>query len=137
MDGFDTRQLDDLSRAMLNTAQKVYPREVKKFMRREGTKAGKVLRAEIKATTHKRTGKLQKGVKRGKVWKDGDGTWHVRAYDRAPHNIPINQGHFTKDGKKFLPAAGFFQNANATVSREIVSDVEAFIDDMLQEGFVL
>lgn len=136
-DGFDTQELTELAAEMLKTATDIYPQEVKKFLRDEGTRASRVLRAETKASINRRTGATTRGTKRGKVWRDKDGTWKVRAYNRAPQSTPINQGHWTRNGSKFIPAAGFFPRANETVSREIVGDVEAFIDDMLERGLAL
>lgn len=137
IDGYDAHQLDELAQEMLKTALTEYPKEVKTFLRKEGNAAGKALRAEIRATTTRRSGDLAKSVKRGKVWKDKDGTWHVRAYSKKPYNIPVNLGHIARDKKTFVDGAQFFPPAEAAVNRQIMADVEGFLDDLLARGFAL
>lgn len=136
----DTRELDDLVKNMFRTAQDVYPDEAKSFLKKEGNKGRRMLRAKTKAVTKKKTGNLLKGIRRTGVQKY-NGDFQIRVYNKAPHAHLIEHGHVlwvngTKT-EKFVPGKHPAADTTKQLKREFPRDVETFVDDMLSKGFEL
>lgn len=99
---FDFSTLDQFS-AQLLRASKAGEELQKKFLRQEGSKLARRVRAvanlrvaqtavQKKAYT-RAPGRYHKGIKRGKVWKkEGEG-WQVRAYSGDPVAHLLEEGH--------------------------------------------
>lgn len=139
-EGMDTRELDDLVKNMFRTAQNVYPDEAKSFLKKEGNKGRRLLRAKTKAVTKKKTGNLLKGIRRTGVQKH-DGDFQIRVYNKAPHAHLIEHGHVlwvngTKT-EKFVPGKHPAADTTKQLKREFPRDVEGFVDEMLSKGFEL
>lgn len=139
-EGMDTRELDDLVKNMFRTAERVYPDEAKSFLKKEGNKGRRLLRAKTKAVTKKKTGNLLKGIRRTGVQKH-DGDFQIRVYNKAPHAHLIEHGHVlwvngTKT-EKFVPGKHPAADTTKQLKREFPRDAEAFVDEMLSKGFEL
>lgn len=139
-EGMDTRELDELVKNMFRTAQDVYPDEAKAFLKKEGNKGRRLLRAKTKAVTKKKTGNLLKGIRRTGVQKH-DGDFQIRVYNKAPHAHLIEHGHVlwvngTKT-EKFVPGKHPAADTTKQLKREFPRDVETFVDEMLSKGFEL
>lgn len=139
-EGMDTRELDELVKNMFRTAQDVYPDEAKSFLKKEGNKGRRLLRAKTKAVTKKKTGNLLKGIRRTGVQKH-DGDFQIRVYNKAPHAHLIEHGHVlwvngTKT-EKFVPGKYPAADTTKQLKREFPRDVEGFVDEMLSKGFEL
>lgn len=139
-EGLDTRELDDLVKNMFRTAQDVYPDEAKSFLKKEGNKGRRLLRAKTKAVTKKKTGNLLKGIRRTGVQKH-NGDFQIRVYNKAPHAHLIEHGHVlwvngTKT-EKFVPGKHPAADTTKQLKREFPRDVEGFVDEMLSKGFEL
>ena len=139
-EGMDTRELDDLVKNMFRTAQDVYPDEAKSFLKKEGNKGRRLLRAKTKAVTKKKTGNLLKGIRRTGVQKH-NGDFQIRVYNKAPHAHLIEHGHVlwvngTKT-EKFVPGKHPAADTTKQLKREFPRDAEAFVDEMLSKGFEL
>lgn len=139
-EGMDTRELDELVKNMFRTAQDVYPDEAKSFLKKEGNKGRRLLRAKTKAVTKKKTGNLLKGIRRTGVQKH-DGDFQIRVYNKAPHAHLIEHGHVlwvngTKT-EKFVPGKHPAADTTKQLKREFPRDAEAFVDEMLSKGFEL
>ena len=136
----DTRELDELVKNMFRTAQDVYPDEAKSFLKKEGNKGRRLLRAKTKAVTKKKTGNLLKGIRRTGVQKH-DGDFQIRVYNKAPHAHLIEHGHVlwvngTKT-EKFVPGKHPAADTTKQLKREFPRDVEGFVDEMLSKGLEL
>lgn len=139
-EGMDTRELDELVKNMFRTAQDVYPDEAKSFLKKEGNKGRRLLRAKTKAVTKKKTGNLLKGIRRTGVQKH-DGDFQIRVYNKAPHAHLIEHGHVlwvngTKT-EKFVPGKHPAADTTKQLKREFPRDVEGFVDEMISKGFEL
>lgn len=139
-EGMDTRELDELVKNMFRTAQDVYPDEAKSFLKKEGNKGRRLLRAKTKAVTKKKTGNLLKGIRRTGVQKH-NGDFQIRIYNKAPHAHLIEHGHVlwvngTKT-EKFVPGKHPAADTTKQLKREFPRDVEGFVDEMLSKGFEL
>jgi len=137
-EGMDTRELDELVKNMFRTAQDVYPDEAKAFLKKEGNKGRRLLRAKTKAVTKKKTGNLLKGIRRTGVQKH-DGDFQIRVYNKAPHAHLIEHGHVlwvngTKT-EKFVPGKHPAADTTKQLKREFPRDVEGFVDEMISKGF--
>lgn len=136
-EGMDTRELDELVKNMFRTAQDVYPDEAKSFLKKEGNKGRRLLRAKTKAVTKKKTGNLLKGIRRTGVQKH-NGDFQIRVYNKAPHAHLIEHGHVlwvngTKT-EKFVPGKHPAADTTKQLKREFPRDVETFVDEMLSKG---
>lgn len=139
-EGMDTRELDELVKNMFRTAERVYPDEAKSFLKKEGNKGRRLLRAKTKAVTKKKTGNLLKGIRRTGVQKH-DGDFQIRVYNKAPHAHLIEHGHVlwvngTKT-EKFVPGKHPAADTTKQLKREFPRDAEAFVDEMISKGFEL
>lgn len=139
-EGMDTRELDELVKNMFRTAQDVYPDEAKSFLKKEGNKGRRLLRAKTKAVTKKKTGNLLKGIRRTGVQKH-NGDFQIRVYNKAPHAHLIEHGHVlwvngTKT-EKFVHGKHPAADTTKQLKREFPRDVEGFVDEMLSKGFEL
>ncbi len=101
-------------------------KEYKKFLQREGNK----LKRKTKAQAHVKgikthTGNYMKGIKRGKVWSERDGTYQVRAYSNAPHAHLIEMGHDQvvnppkPHGRGVKPGKGIGRKVGDVAGREV------------------
>lgn len=156
--GYNSSDLGDLEKSMWKTANDLYPKEAKAFLRKEGNTGRKILRSEIKSSTKKKTGNLLKGIKRGKVWNN-HGSWQVRVYDTAPHTHLLQGGHrifapskgskvkkgpsgtmlrakYVDTGRR-TSGKGFFDAAEKRFESQVVRDLDGFLDDLLERGFDL
>lgn len=131
-DGFNFDKLSEFTKEVLNLAQDLYPKEVKKFLKREATKGQKLARATGKSEVGKKTGNYLKGFKSGKVYKYG-GDDCVRFYNNAPHGHLIEKGHKNKDGT-FTLGKYVLQKAGQKFEPQFEKDIEEFAEDILNKG---
>ncbi|MGB6129674.1 MAG: HK97 gp10 family phage protein [Psychrilyobacter sp.] len=140
---------DDFTKDILELAIKLDKgKEVKKLMGKEGTKLKKQTKALAKIRVKKQTGKYQKSISRGKVFKSTKtDDMVVRVYNKIPKGneeemkkeaIKYNAIEYGrvikgKDGieKGFLSGKHILKDAKSNFKDEYYSDVEDFIDDML------
>lgn len=142
--GFDLRELEELNAQLLKLADEQFPKETKKFIRRQGARLERQLRNAYKTKVKKKTGNLQKGVERGMpTLYEGD--WQIRVRNVAPHAHLIEHGHVMKDKNKNPIKNSFGQEiwvegkyvAAFTVNdfkKEYPQAVDEFVDQMLEAG---
>lgn len=136
--GFEINGLDEMTEA-LGMVQKVYPKEVKKFMQSEGNKLKKQTKSKAQSSVKKKTGNYLKGIKRGKYYKySGNGADAIRVYAGSPahHGHLIEYGHKTKSGSRTRAYHVFKTSADAFEST-YESDCDKFADRIakpLNEG---
>lgn len=139
MDGFDTSDLGDFERDLLDLATTQMPRETKKFLRDEGTKLRKKTLSNAKSKVKKKTGNYYKSIKKGKVYKySGNGAWSIRVYSSAHHAHLIEKGHrqITEDGREvgFVQGKRVFEDIERQFESEYFNDVNEFINEVLEKG---
>lgn len=136
--GFDLSELDEINRKLLALAHETFPKETKKFIRRQGGKVTTKLRNAYKAKTKKKTGELLAGVEGDKyATRTADG-WQIRVKNTAHHAHLIEHGHaFYHRGKKTERwvegkhiAGGVIKECESVYPQE----VDAFVDKMLEKG---
>lgn len=139
-EGMDTRELDELAKRMFHVAEKDYPAEAKDFMKREGNKGRRELRAKTKAVTKKKTGNLLKGIRRTGVQKY-NGDFQVRVYNKAPHAHLIEHGHILwingHNTGRMVPGKHPAATTVKQLKKEFPRDVEGFVDELLSKGLEL
>ncbi len=64
--GFDFGELSELTREVLDIARTDYPKETKKFLKKEATKGQKLAKSTAKSEVNKKTGEYLKGLNQGK-----------------------------------------------------------------------
>lgn len=137
-DGFDLSELDEFTSQMLDLAERKMPREVRKFMRTEGTKLRRVTVSTARRETKKRTGTYIKGIKRGKVYVYEGDTLSVRVYNSSPHAHLIEDGHrqVTRGGRAvgFVRGKRVFAKAQRAFEAEFLNDCMDFVDELLEKG---
>ena len=95
--GFEIDGLDEMTEA-LSQVQELYPKEIKKFMQKEGTKLKNRTKKKAKSSVKKKTGNYLEGIKRGKYYKyDENGADSIRVYAGKPahHGHLLEYGHRT------------------------------------------
>lgn len=95
--GFEIDGLDEMTEA-LSQVQELYPKEIKKFMQKEGTKLKNRTKKKAKSSVKKKTGNYLEGIKRGKYYKyDKNGADSIRVYAGKPahHSHLLEYGHRT------------------------------------------
>lgn len=134
-DGFDTHELDDFMKDMMELANDKLPKESKKFLKKNANK----LKTRTKNKAEElgileQTGNYYKGFKSGKVY-DYQGTLACRAINSSPHAHLLEYGHMQKDksGNElgFIPGFHPFEKAMQDYLDEYYSNCEDFIGDMI------
>jgi hypothetical protein len=135
---FDLNELDEFMNELIKLAEKKMPTETKKFLRQEGNKLRKMTLNEAKSSVKKDSGEYHKGIKRGKVYKFEGDQMSIRVYNSKPHAHLIEYGHrqVTKDGKEvgFVKGKRVFERAAKKFEAEYYSDIEDFLDELLDKG---
>ncbi|NMM52150.1 HK97 gp10 family phage protein [Paenibacillus aquistagni] len=138
MNGIDSDGLGDFAKQLLALAEHKMPREVNKFMRKEGSTLLRKTKQKARQKVKKRTGKYLKGIKRGKVYKFQGEDTAIRVYHGAPHAHLLEDGHriVGRDGKEHGFAKGYhvYKESRREFEKEFIRDCEKFIDDMLEQG---
>ena len=138
MSGFEfDGSLDDFTRTV-ELISKNYPKEVKKFMQKEGNKLKRLTLKTAKASVNKKTGNYFEGIKRGKYYRHAStGADSIRVYTGAPanHGHLIEHGHemVTHDGKstgRFVHGRRVFQKAEIEFESTYETDCEKFADEI-------
>ena len=129
--GFDTSALRAYSRD-LQSAVNEYPRQEKKFLRKEGSKLLRKTKKNAKRVK-KRTGKYHSSIKRGKVYSY-HGAQAVRVYSAAPHAHLIEDGHrqVLPNGQElgFIPGMHIFEESWREFEPEFLDDVDDMLDEL-------
>ena len=119
----------------------LYPKEVKSFLRREGTKLKnrtvKVSRTAVK----KHKGNYEKGIKRGKYYKFSEtGADSIRVYAGSPayHAHLIEYGHRIvtrgkRDTGEIVEGKRVFNKAAADYESTYERNCEKFADKLMSE----
>lgn len=135
---FDLRELTQFENKLLDLADKTMPREIKKFIRQEGTKLNKKTKNKARSLVKKKTGNYYKSIKKGKVYKyRGNGGISIRVYSSAPHAHLIEKGHrviVNGQEKGFSQGKRVFEKSENEFKSEFFKDTQNFIDDMLEKG---
>lgn len=135
---FETEGIDEFSDAV-EMIRELYPNEVKKFMRSEGTKLKNSTVKKAKSIVGKKAGNYEKGIKRGKYYKYAPtGADSIRVYSGKPayHGHLIEYGHemVTRSGKKVGRVQGYhiFKTAADEFEERYEKDSEKFADKILK-----
>lgn len=129
--GFDFSELDQFSKNLILKAQKENPKEVEKFLRKEGSKLRTRVARKARQKTKKKTDDYRKSIKRGKPYKYGTAD-AIRAYSYAPHSHLIEDGHrLISHGKEvgFVLGKHVFREAEKEFKPIFEHDVDAFAED--------
>lgn len=137
-DGFDTRELSAFARNFIDKTSREYPNKTKKFLRTEGNKLKKRVKAKAKSAFKSKTGNYQKGWKRGKPYKYNSDEDAIRVYNSKPHAHLLEHGHriVTRSGKElgFAKGTPVAKEAEQEFQTEFIDDCEKFVDELLNEG---
>lgn len=156
---FDIDALNDFDKKLINIAQNDFPKDVKKFLRKENTQLKKVTKKNAKRAK-KKTGQYYKSIKAGKVYKYG-GSYAVRTYSADPKAHLLENGHRqvlnpgepgkvanintqyaqgVKKGKGigkeigFVPGLHIFEDSKKQFEDKFIEDIENFTGELLEKG---
>lgn len=134
---FSTNDLEDLEKEVLKLAKK-YPKEAKKFLRKQGNKLKAKVKKKAKSKIGTKTGDYLKGFKRGKVYKYKGEEDTVRVYNSMSHAHLIEDGHIIKDktGKEhgFKKGEHILEESRKDFQDEFIKAADKFIDEILEKG---
>lgn len=130
--------LDEFQKDLLSLAQDKLPRETYKHMRKVGSKNAVQIRKVARAKVDKKTGMYHKRFKRGKVFRDDDGTYVVRVFNSSPHAHLIEYGHrLVRGGQEvgFVPGKNVISEGskNFDDSQQFEKMTAEWLDKMLDE----
>lgn len=146
--GFDTKELTNYEKQLVNLAKNKMPNESKKFMKQQGNKLTKKNKKAYQSKgIDEKTGNLKKGFKTGKVYKF-NGSLSIRSFNSSPHAHLLDKGFVWKPHKrvakgqkkiqtgdeKFIPGFNFMDEARRAFESGYYEDAQEFIDDMLDKG---
>lgn len=136
--GFDLSELDAYNSKMLELADREFPNETKKFIRRQGRAVMSSMKKAYKQDTKKHTGNLLKGISMDSFATRTDDGWQIRVRNTAPHAHLIEHGHvFYHRGKKTEKWVEGKHTAGKVVlqyGETYPKAVDEFIDQMLEKG---
>ncbi|WP_462351195.1 HK97 gp10 family phage protein [Fusobacterium varium] len=137
MDGFSSRDLENLEREVLRLAKK-YPKETKKFLQNQGNKLKARVKKKAKSKLKEKSGNYLKGFKRGKVYKYNQEEDTVRVYNNMSHAHLIEHGHIIKDktGKEhgFKKGYRILEEARTEFQDEFVKNADGLMDEIIKNG---
>ena len=134
----------NLTNDLFKTNEEDTSKEIKKFLNKQGNKGKKISLKIAKAKVKKKTGTYHSRIKKGKVYKDNNGTCGVRIYSNAYHAHLIEDGHDIvvggkkgKGGKVIGKVKGkkVFSKFEKDYTEHFHKECENLVDDLLEEGF--
>ena len=134
----------NLANDLFKTNEEDTSKEIKKFLNKQGNKGKKISLKIAKAKVKKKTGTYHKRIKKGKVYKDDNGTWGVRIYSNAQHAHLIEDGYdIVKGGKKGkggkvigkVKGKKVFSKFEKDYAEHFHKECENLVDDLLEKGF--
>jgi hypothetical protein len=145
-DGFDISELQGFEQNLINDMAKKYPKEMRKFMRKEANKVQEIAKGIAEAEIKKDTGNYLAGFKVGKSKLKG--AYSIKAYNEANHAHLIEDGYNqvargedkkkgmgrrvgTKPTGKFVEGKHIYSKAHVKFKSQFESDVQKFADDLL------
>lgn len=138
----DFHELTEFQKDVLKSANDRFPKQARNFMQRVGNALKSSIMAGYKAKTNRKTGKLRKGLKRGRSYKYNGNEWQVRVYNKAPHAHLLEYGHRFRTIKR----RGWKYTGQYVKGRHVVGAAaeafpetynkmcEEFVDEFLKEG---
>lgn len=140
-DSFDTHELDDFAKDLLDLAQDKLPKESKKYLKKEANKLKTKMKKKAKEVgiPDKGNTNFYNKFKAGKVY-NYQGEMSVRAYNSSPVAHLLENGHKMighkpdkKDTGKFVKGYAYTEKAYQDFKNPYYSDTEDWIDKMLKE----
>lgn len=130
--GFNFEGLEEITEDF-RLVKELYPKEIKRFMQREGTKLRNRTRKKAQSSgVKKHTGNYLKGIKRGKYYKYQKDIDSIRVYAGKPayHAHWIEEGHETS--KKRTKAFHVFSQAIDEYKPTFEKNCEDFAEKILK-----
>lgn len=134
MEGLDDIGFSELEKQLLKFIKDTYPRESKKFLKKEANKLTKKTLAKAKTSVKEDTGNYFKSIKTGKVYKfNGDLSCRTFSSNPVSHLVEFGHRQVTKDGEEigFVEGKHVFEKASKDFEQEFYGDCKKFLDDML------
>lgn len=134
-DGFDISELEGFQQQLISDMSKKYPKECRKFMRKEANKVQEIAKRIAENEIKEDTGNYMQGFKVGKSKLKG--AYAIKAYNEAPHGHLIEDGHKQYGGKGNKTVVGFvegkhiYTKAHTEFKTQFEDDVQKFADDLL------
>jgi len=129
---FSVADIDEVTKSFLKIAEKTKPKEMKKFMNKEGGKLKSRTMSKAKRTVKRKTGNYLKGIKKGRVYKYLGDELAIRVYNSMPHAHLIEDGHrqLTKSGKEvgFVRGTRVFKMTRDEFEKVFTDDIIKFVD---------
>ena len=122
----------------INDAIKAFPKETKNFMKEEGRKLRKQMRARARRTINRKTGNYLSGFRVGrKIYKWGDADYNLRVYNGSPHAHLLEYGHrmLTHTGEMLGYVTGYHivEHAAKAFEQEYLDDINNNLVDFVLE----
>ena len=137
---FDFSELTEFQKDVTKLVNYKYPGKAKKLMNKAGTALRKIVKADYKAKTKKKTGLLHKSVSKGKPYQYG-GTWQIRVFNKAPHAHLLEYGHRFRTIKRrgwkytglYVKGRHIIGDAAEAFTPEFNRMCEDFVDELIED----
>ena len=136
---FDFHELTDFKKELLQLAKDDFPKETKKFVKKEAGILAKIAKDTAKRELESKSGNYLKGFKSGKVYKFS-GDICCRAFNSSNHAHLIEYGHNMvshKPNKKntgFVPGKYILKKAGNKFEQSFEAHIDKFLDEILDKG---
>lgn len=135
-EGFIFGEFSVFTKEVLSLANDLYPKDVKKFLKREAIKGQKIAKgigkSEVGTTGKNGAKSYHKKFKAGKAYKYGNDDC-IRFYNSSPHGHLIEKGHKNKDGT-FTLGKYVLLKSGQKFEPEFWKDTENFAEEILNKG---
>lgn len=137
-DGFEVKELDNFQKKLLRKAQREFPRETYRFLRKAGSKGRTYVARKSRRIVKKKSGNYHKSWKRGRAYRKRDGSYEVQIRNNAPHAHLIEYGH-RKVNKKgvevgFVKGKRVLEEGIKEFESQFFNLLEDWLDEMLDKG---
>jgi len=136
--GFDYHELTDLKKELIQLAKDDFPRETKKFIKKEAGKLTTIAKNTAKKECLNKTGNYLKGFKAGKVYNFA-GDICCRAFNSSSHAHLVEYGHnmVTSRAKRnvgFVPGKYILTKSSTKFENKFEEDIEQFLENVLDKS---
>lgn len=115
-----------MGKALAKTIEQEYPAEFEKMV----LQVAYELQGRVKERTPHKTGRLQDSWQVGKIMRRGD-EYYVEVYTNVDYAEPVEYGHRTRGGKRFVKGKHMMELSLADVGDNLTPFLQQWLNDFI------
>lgn len=123
---YNFTDLDKWEKALAKTIEQEYPAEFEKMV----LQVAYELQGRVKERTPHKTGRLQDSWQVGKITRRGD-EYYVEVYTNVDYAEPVEYGHRTRGGKRFVKGKHMMELSLADVGDNLTPFLQQWLNDFI------